>query len=507
MLSGDASNWDNQALQNDILVDTTPTVGSIAQTDSGAGGLGHVAVVEGIHSDGTITVSESSYTESASSTWNFLWRHRTLSPSWFQHFIHVSSIPAGITQVNLNGALVSAEANGNVQVMGARIVSDTTDLGDYVVLDYSVSTPDLQLRPVSAKVYPDIGVVYRQESLFMKDVSPNFTLTRNGQTFNSGTTYNITATNEVPFHMNLEAGMSLSFRLANPSKNYHFIIQHASTGKIIRDNYLLQGSDMSTYNTAIFKAGEYLVFFQAENAPTMSVQMTGYNENRLPLVGLANGSSFSASFRAATVDYAKGRLSLVKGQTLIVARTGGSTDVALFLVYEDSTLSLSTSPGGGLSFIAPHTGDYYLAVRMSTALASGSYAGQITVSGPSMNYTTWRNLYTLAPGAEYANTDADGDGMPNFVEYAMDTDPLAINSPSQFQSLAIESGNAVFSVSKPKYATGAAHKILSGQEIRNLNNRVIQIAPHPSDAGKETISISDPLSNAGFYQLQITPVP
>jgi surface antigen len=87
-MRGDAYKWNEQADAKGILVDNNPTVGSIAQTDIPAG-LGHVAVVESVNGDGTITVSESSYSTSQISIKNFLWRHRTISPSEFQTFIHV----------------------------------------------------------------------------------------------------------------------------------------------------------------------------------------------------------------------------------------------------------------------------------------------------------------------------------------------------------------------------------------------------------------------------------
>jgi len=102
VLHGNASEWDNEAVMNSISVDGTPTTGSIAQTDSGAGGLGHVAVVEAVNDDGTITVTESSYSTSLSSTSNFVWRHRTVSPRWFQNFIHVSKLaPTSVERVEI----------------------------------------------------------------------------------------------------------------------------------------------------------------------------------------------------------------------------------------------------------------------------------------------------------------------------------------------------------------------------------------------------------------------
>jgi surface antigen len=74
-----------------ILLNETPTVGAIAELDSGSfSSLGHVAVVESKHDDGTITVTESSFSNDLGSVWNILWRHRTVSPSWFTNFIHLS---------------------------------------------------------------------------------------------------------------------------------------------------------------------------------------------------------------------------------------------------------------------------------------------------------------------------------------------------------------------------------------------------------------------------------
>jgi surface antigen len=88
----DASKWYSIAQDNSIPVSRTPTLGSIAQTDSGANGKGHVAVVESQNADGSITVSESAFAgtnPSADSSWNFLYRRRTVAPSWFQNFIQV----------------------------------------------------------------------------------------------------------------------------------------------------------------------------------------------------------------------------------------------------------------------------------------------------------------------------------------------------------------------------------------------------------------------------------
>ncbi len=53
---GDAHTWDNRSKRDGYLVDRTPTVGAIMETDAGA--LGHVAFVEKVEPDGSWTVSE-----------------------------------------------------------------------------------------------------------------------------------------------------------------------------------------------------------------------------------------------------------------------------------------------------------------------------------------------------------------------------------------------------------------------------------------------------------------
>lgn len=58
---GNANNWVNGASANGFAVNNTPSVGAVAQSyagTNGAGAAGHVAVVESINGDGSITISE-----------------------------------------------------------------------------------------------------------------------------------------------------------------------------------------------------------------------------------------------------------------------------------------------------------------------------------------------------------------------------------------------------------------------------------------------------------------
>jgi surface antigen/pimeloyl-ACP methyl ester carboxylesterase/uncharacterized protein with LGFP repeats len=83
-LSGNAQDWDNLASAAGITISSTPTVGSIAQWESG-----HVAVVERVNADGTIMISESSYSSSSGSAYDYLYKEETISASSPTRFIIV----------------------------------------------------------------------------------------------------------------------------------------------------------------------------------------------------------------------------------------------------------------------------------------------------------------------------------------------------------------------------------------------------------------------------------
>lgn len=120
-----------------------------------------------------------------------------------------------------------------------------------------------------------------------------------------------------------------------------------------------------------------------------------------------------------------------------------------------------------------------------------------------MQLTTWRNLYSFIPGTEKPDDDPDGDGLPNFVEYALDTDPLKPNSKQEFQVLNVQEGSASFSLSRPKFATGIEYRILSGEELNNLDNRSVQLFDDPENPERAIINVTDPVQSSHFYQINI----
>lgn len=85
---GMAYQWATQGSAAGIATSRTPVVGAIAHWDASSSyPSGHVAVVERVNSDGTILISESSYTPNIGSAYDFLYRTRTISASNPSRFI------------------------------------------------------------------------------------------------------------------------------------------------------------------------------------------------------------------------------------------------------------------------------------------------------------------------------------------------------------------------------------------------------------------------------------
>ncbi len=83
----DASEWGKQAVSARLQTGK-PQVGAIAQWDTSATYPdGHVAVVEKVNSDGSIVISESSYSKVIGTTYDFLYRTRTISATDPTRFI------------------------------------------------------------------------------------------------------------------------------------------------------------------------------------------------------------------------------------------------------------------------------------------------------------------------------------------------------------------------------------------------------------------------------------
>ncbi|TAF04212.1 MAG: CHAP domain-containing protein [Nostocales cyanobacterium] len=86
-MSGNATTWDNTAGRT-VTSSSTPQVGAIAQWDATTSNpLGHVAVVERVNSDGTILISQSSYSPNTLN--NYFYKIETIAATAPTRFLIV----------------------------------------------------------------------------------------------------------------------------------------------------------------------------------------------------------------------------------------------------------------------------------------------------------------------------------------------------------------------------------------------------------------------------------
>jgi surface antigen len=121
---GNAGSWGTNASANGVTVNTTPAVGSVAWwTDGyhGASSLGHVAYVESVNDDGSITVSE----DDAGSVGGFEWRTIAANSGyWPYEFIHFWD-PTDLLVARVGNAL---KAKAGLTDSWSAEATDATDM-------------------------------------------------------------------------------------------------------------------------------------------------------------------------------------------------------------------------------------------------------------------------------------------------------------------------------------------------------------------------------------------
>jgi surface antigen len=125
-LLGNGSDWANNASAHGVAVNTTPGRGSVAQWNANSmHPAGHVAYVESVNSDGSITVSEDVY-----STGPFSWE--TIVPgdaNWPNHFIHFKDLPPAGSWGGIGSgpAFLGADTLSSGQQMSANQYIESAD--------------------------------------------------------------------------------------------------------------------------------------------------------------------------------------------------------------------------------------------------------------------------------------------------------------------------------------------------------------------------------------------
>jgi hypothetical protein len=154
------------------------------------------------------------------------------------------------------------------------------------------------------------------------------------------------------------------------------------------------------------------------------------------------------------------------------------------------------STGGGGSIASDGT---YTATTVggpySITATSGSLSGNASVSVTGLSLTTWRATHftagEISTGAAADLNDFDADGLANFLEYALGTDPRReTNLPAPAFNAA---GQLTLTLTRPKNLPGVTYSGEAGSDLASWPTAIpIEVT---LDGDPQTIRLTDPVSS------------
>lgn len=341
-----------------------------------------------------------------------------------------SGLLTNVTDVRLDGVTTSTTGNV-VTVHNLRAVSDTTDFNDYLSVDLLFDIENLRFVVTDIDITENLGVYYRAEGLFAKDVPTEITMTTpSGRTLDADTSYNITATVDDEFTMILEAGHKIGYRTENPSDDYRLRLTNPD-GKRVSNAYYAADSHWCSYIT-ILQSGVYTFQFIPEHHDSVSVTFSFSNANPSTIKTIGSGDRIAASLNRDGEEYRKYRLELNAGD--LVKLTGSAdSNIDTWLIDQNSRNIASVGSGGQLEKPVSYPGTYYLFVVKDHSCTDESFSMDVTITSDPDTYlypnlsmvpnqtATINQSFQLQLIADNAPTEYWTTGLPGNLSIDSDT--------------------------------------------------------------------------------------
>lgn len=414
-----------------------------------------------------------------------------------------------ISLINFAGGSTHIDDSGAVVFSNIRLLSEQTDMDDYVELKYVINPSDLSLQYHGASIYGGIGSYYEKENLFANAVTTPLTLQLEGNDPQAeNTTWNYWDINGGHrFWMELDATQQPSFFISDLTRDIRFVVYEPGRATPIKDSTLSGDSNWATSFTALKKGMYEIRLGPGDGGDTINFKLTFNNRNRIAAARVEDGSQLYFIKRDRVKEYAVWELDLEKGQTLTV-NNSGFTYTEYYLIYEDNSLaSTITSNSGSGTFVHPVTksGTYYYFVVPQT-FSSGTYQGSIKIE-TGISPVSWLQSLRLPPEASGWGDDPNGNGFPNLLEYALGMDPTnpeldTGNAPRiDFQT----DGSPVYSFQTPNWVIGVRLEIeKSGSlDFRSSERISPQLLHQNSGTTRFGLNLQSHGSNE-FYRLNAT---
>jgi hypothetical protein len=299
-----------------------------------------------------------------------------------------SGFLTNVRDIRFDGVTVTVSGN-LITMHNLRALSDTTRLEDYLAVDFLMNLDPLNLIPVSLEIAPNLGIFYRPEGFFSKDVPANiFMRTNTGNTLGPDQIYTITAGRGDEFTMSLESGTVVSLLTLGPSDDYELQIDRPD-GRPYERSLFRAGSRWTLLGRSILQSGVYRFRFIPQNVSRVTLQFGFTNNNRMPLRSVASGSGIFVSLNGWGYEYAKYRLQLNTGD-LVEVTACSDEDIWLWLLDSNSRVIGAAGDCGEIFTRVPRAGTYYLFVQNQDHAEGSSYNGTVTIT-PDPN----RSLYPV----------------------------------------------------------------------------------------------------------------
>lgn len=288
-----------------------------------------------------------------------------------------SGLLENIQEVHLDGAYVFVSGN-RICLDNIRVVSDSTDFDDYLMMDFLWDLESLRLIPTKLEVIENLGTYCVEHDLFAKNVTTSLRMTSpQGGILRADTMYTITAGPQDEFRMYMEAGTVLTTPLRDPSDEYCIEIQRPD-GELLGRVLHKEGSRWMTIWGDLLRTGEYRFRFMPTHDRDVTLQFGFTNNNRQPLRTLSNGETFSTSLNGWGHEYAKYFLHLRKGDLVEVDKIGGAV-VRLRLV-NDAGRNVSGYSNDNLFFRVQESGAHYLFVISDELEEGDQYSATVRIT-------------------------------------------------------------------------------------------------------------------------------
>ncbi len=287
-----------------------------------------------------------------------------------------SSSLTNVRAVRLEGT-VSGFSGNMFSLSNVRVLSDTTDLSDYLSMKFLVDVESFRLILQDVRITPDLGIYNSSNDLFSRDVGADIYMgTPEGASLGPDTLHSITADPNDDFPMPLEAGTVLTIRVYHPSDDVEVQIIYPD-GRYRLKRVYRQDSNWYTWGMSILESGEYQVRFVSQNDTRVSLDFGFTNGNRTALTRLNSGDEIYASLPGWGYEYAKYELDLNAGDIVSVTDPNDN-DIMLTLVNSNSVSLRNVE--GELWHKAMFGGTYYLFIINTHYFSGTSYWGHITIT-------------------------------------------------------------------------------------------------------------------------------